>query len=121
MATDTQDQSRKRSVLENHLNDLEVIQHNLQTVSAQYADARDTLVAMQAGNELPEGHLQQSLRIGGVSVNVSLPEDTAQLMALVQDAVASLGEEVVRLWGEAHKITTAGVGHCGAAAARARG
>ncbi len=65
-------------------------------------------------------NLSLSIQIGDATVPVPLPTDPAAREAMLQEAVASLGDEAVRLWRGLHAITASAVQHLDGIAAKAQ-
>ena len=85
---------------------------------ASYQEVRELLEALR---EDPQkvGDLPLTLKVGNLQVPLTNPPDAQSREALVEDALAFLGTEVVGLWNAAHRVTTEAVEHCEAAVRQA--
>lgn len=96
---------------------LTVLLEELAAKTQQLAEASDLYQRLKAAyqsNTVPED-IGFSMTVGSQSVPIPRPDD-ATVVQQLEGATSLAGEQVVRLWQEAHALTQEAVAHCTAAA-----
>jgi hypothetical protein len=108
--------------LEKCLDDLQLSCRQLREISGAYQQMKALLQqAAEDPSKIDMSQFNPVMTIPGTQFQVPIPmtTDSAQIVEAVQNGAAALGEQIVGLWAEAHRITTEANQHCQAAAAAA--
>ena len=93
--------------------------NRLVSASRSYQTAKGLLQQLSGMPDTPIEGAGLTLRIGELELPVPFPDSAQQRLALLEDAVQSLGQEIVRLWNVAYETSKAAKEHCDAAMAQA--
>lgn len=95
--------------------------YNRLVATTRACQTAKTLVAdLTARPDLPVPDLGHLLVLGDIQVPLPLPADTEQRAAMLEDAVDTLSNEVVRLWTVLFQAASLGKGICDEAVANAQ-
>lgn len=115
-------ETSQKPKLEQCLDDLQLFCKQLREVSLAYQKMK--LLLQQANEDISKIDVSQfrvvmTIPETNFQVPVEMPNDPAQVVSAIQSGAAALGEQIVSLWAEVHRITSVADAHCQAAAAAA--
>lgn len=107
------------SVLSDSRGKLQALLGTIAETDNSYRIAQEALAKLDSGEAVNLEGVGMNLQFGDTTIPVPLPQDQQALADRVADAVAFLGEELVRLWNEVYAVSHQAKQHCDEAQARA--
>lgn len=91
----------------------------LEDVTLKHRQLKQTLQQVERdGNSSAVAGLTLELAMGDLRVPLPMPQEYAAQVAYLQEALAGLGDEAVRVWRLSHNITSKAVAHLDELAAK---
>ena len=91
----------------------------LQNATRSYQSVKAIVAQLDHNPDTPVDGLGLSLHFGDATIPVMMPTDPEQKLVVLEDAMTTLGQEVIRLWGTIMPIAQQAKEHCDQAAAAA--